>query len=224
MGSVQSDYRRALCFALLLVAAAGCSGAPDAESAAEPDVVLAEDTGGDAGTLPPPDSSGTQPPPVVVESISIEGNTEEIEARVYTSPAGFPLGFRTVVPADMSVDRPGSGEGDAIQVTAEFGGVREPDAHFLVRILPEGSDEAAARAQITALGATPEPQRRGRWDLLEFDLADTPGFVALGERRGRWFYLLARYPPEYGDGMGPRLDLMLRRWRWEDGTPLLDTG
>lgn len=46
------------------------------------------------------------------------------------------------------------------------------------------------------------------------------GFLALTEHDGSPFYLLATYPPEFGDSMAPCIELILREWRWADGQPL----
>src|SRR5690606_30458837 len=92
-----------------------------------------------AGLDSPTVSAPATPPPLVSETIAIEGMPEVIEARVVEAPVAFPLGFTTVVPSDMAVDFASSGEGDALHVEAEFGGVRNPDATFIFLVMPEGT-------------------------------------------------------------------------------------
>lgn len=189
----------------------GCSGSSE-ERVAESAMSASIDTAA---------TEGVEEPPLVSETISIEGTREEIAARRFESPIAFPIGFTTVVPADMIVEFASTGEGDAIQFEAAFGGVREPEARLAIVVMQDGTDERAARSRISALGAAAARIEGRAWDLEAYSLEEGPGFIALGERNDEWFYLLASYPPEYGDGMAPRLDLILRRWLWSDGTPLI---
>lgn len=46
------------------------------------------------------------------------------------------------------------------------------------------------------------------------------GFAGLGRHDNRWFHTLACYPGEDPDGLGPRAELILEHWRWDDGAPL----
>jgi hypothetical protein len=187
---------------------AGCKGTAD----------LPEETTVVSRRLP---SSPLGLSPVYTESISIEGMIEQIQVRDFEPPVGFPVGFGTVVPADMTVDFVSTGQGDAVRFEAAFAGIRRPDAALSFTVLPQGTDTADARRRVTAvaagLGARPRELADGDWAMERYGLqGDTVGFLALGEHRAHWFYFLAQYPPEFGDGMGPRIDLILRRWRWAD--------
>jgi hypothetical protein len=168
-----------------------------------------------------------EPPPLVAETLYIEGMAEVIPVQTFRSPLGYPLGFSTVVPEDMVVEFVSSGEGDAVRIEAAFGGVRRSDVLLSFVTLPEGTDVADARqaaGEIARMNGGTEETDRARfpWADMVFRLGqETAGFIALGEHRDRWFYFLASYPPEFGDGMGPRIDLILRRWTWaDDGTGL----
>lgn len=43
------------------------------------------------------------------------------------------------------------------------------------------------------------------------------GWVALGGREARWFYVIAQSPVEAWPRFEPRAELILSRWRWADG-------
>jgi hypothetical protein len=166
------------------------------------------------------------PPALAQETIMIEGIPEVVLVMPFEPPVGFPLGFRTVVPADMRVQYASSGEGDAVRFEAAFGGVHRPEALLSFTVLPEGleSEEARGRVQeiAAAMGAVRAESAGPPWALDSYRLAgEHAGFLALGEHREFWFYFLASYPPEFGDGLSPRIDLILRRWFWaDDGTRL----
>jgi hypothetical protein len=152
-----------------------------------------------------------------------------IAVQAFSTPPDFPLGFSTVVPEDMRVEHVGSGEGDVVRFEAEFGGVHRPEAVFSFTVLPGELTEAEAREQFASvaavLGAGPQRGRRFPWTLDERILiGDASGFVALGRHRDRWYLMALQHPPEYGDGMAPRVDLLLRRWRWISDGSLLHPG
>jgi len=159
------------------------------------------------------------------ETIVIEGMEQRIRVLPYHAPVEFPKNFFTVVPEGMVVDYASSGEGDAVRFEAAFGGVRQPDAHLSFTLLPEGTTLEDARITVGDLarrtgGARVAPADRP-WAVEEWRVQPA-GFVALAEHNERWFYFLAHYPAEFGDGMEPRIDLILRRWVFtSDGTPLI---
>ena len=158
------------------------------------------------------------------ETLSIEGETEVIRVQAVVSPPSFPLAFTTVAPNDMLVDFLSSGEGDAVRFEAAFGGVHVPEAALVMMVLPAGTTAEDARDWVAEIaGGTPrEPESdRPSWMAESYTIrGELSGFAALGERESRWFYFLASYPPEFGDGIGPRIDLILSRWRWADGSGL----
>ncbi len=223
--------RRLTATLLPVVLLIGCSaeGDPDRAGAESADTVLAgaRPAASANGSLP---AGGTLPAGMVVrETIHIEGMPEEIDARRFEAPGAFPLRFSTLIPADMAVGTAGADDPSVIRIEAEFGGVRRPDAELSIVVLPSGTDEERAVESVAAVvdtlaGAEAE---RGSipWALRTYRLGGSrSGFLGLGEREGRWFYILSAYPPEFGDGMGPRVDLILRRWSWSDGSSLIDSG
>ncbi len=185
-------------------------------------------------TAPPTSGSGAravgdtvEQPVIYVETISIEGTPQSLEVVEYQAPMGFPLGFTTVVPTDMSVDYMSSGLGDEVRFEAAFAGTRRPDANLAFVALPESADSVEAFDRIATVVAEidgqPVEPLPGDWAIERYRVGDGySGSLAVGTENGKWYYFLARYPPEYGDGMGPRIDLILRRWKWSGtGTPLI---
>lgn len=160
------------------------------------------------------------------DTILIEGMPEVIVVRSIRSPAGFPLAFSTFVPGDIETDFISTGESDVIRFEAAFAGIPREDAALLFIVPLVTADAAATRQWVAEValeqGAVRQSAPNLPWAVEEYRLqGEMVGFIALGEHAGRWFYFQASYPPEFAEGMGPRLDLIFRRWRWgDDGTPL----
>lgn len=163
---------------------------------------------------------------VVEETIAIEGETQHIQAYVFRPPVGFPVAFSTIVPADMEVGYETSGRGDVVRFIAVFGGIRRPDAALSFVALPAGADSTEAKllfdARVAEVGGREADLRPGDWAIERARPGNgSSGFLALGRQEAVWFYFEAGYPPEFSDGMGPRIDLVLRRWVWAGtGRPL----
>jgi hypothetical protein len=68
-----------------------------------------------------------------------------------------------------------------------------------------------------------EPELRFRVHRGEIGHTVT-GWAALGEHASRPFHVFVHYPEEYGDGMGPRVNLILEEWQWLDNGGRLDEG
>lgn len=183
----------------------------------------------------PPNANGTGASSPVEENngqgedtILIEGMPEVIGVHSIRSPAGFPLAFTTLVPGDMETDFISTGESDAIRFEAAFAGIPREDAALLFIVPLVTADSAATGRWVAEValeqGAVRLPEPNHSWAVEEYRLqGEAIGFIALGEHADRWFYFRASYPPEFADGMGPRLDLIFRRWRWaDDGAPLID--
>lgn len=166
-------------------------------------------------------------PVIYSETISIEGMPQVLEVVEYRPPMGFPLGFTTAVPTDMVVSYVNSGLGDEVRFEAAFGGTRRPDARLTFVALPESADSADAHERIVTVVAEingqPVEPLPGDWAVERYRVGDGySGSLALGTENGKWYYFLAHYPPEFGDGMGPRIELILRRWKWSGtGAPLI---
>lgn len=172
-------------------------------------------------------------PQTRMDTLMLEGTAEPVELRLARAPAGFPLPFSTYTTDGFIVEAAGSEDGDpAVRFIVAFGGVRNDEAFLEVTAHPPGETEAeaAARAEraVGEGGEVVAPEEASmdwavrQWRLLRRDPRGGVilGFAALGRHDGRWFHILARYPGDYADGFGPRADLILEHWRWEDGTPL----
>jgi hypothetical protein len=187
--------------------------------------------GGDAELeSPPPDApvASVVEPEVRRDTLWIEGMAEEMEMRLYRPPQGFPLPFRTWVPAGLQATEVSSGEGDAVLFLAAFGEVRA-DAGLRLFVPRAEVDAAAAvrlaREMLSLQGRVRERSARPAWSLAGFELDERERVAVsnVGERAGRAFILTYEYPPEFGDGLSPRFGKILEEWSWEpDGPPRID--
>lgn len=155
----------------------------------------------------------------------------------YRSPPGFPLPFHTALPASF---RPGADlrePGATVQFTWSAGGEPRDSAFVYVRVMKEGTREgrareivrtAAERLRIPGDRSELEPRHVHPWAVVEYPIQSTgtsgvpvQGWVALGERDGRWFYVIVQAPADAWPRFGPRAELILGQWRWAgtDGGP-----
>lgn len=159
---------------------------------------------------------------------SIEGMTEAMDMYLLKSPEEFPLDFSTYIPVDMRAETVRSDEGNAIRIWAVFGGNTNKNAYLIIYAFPSEVDAEEARKtaveKAKTLGDITEDAKRHPWADAVYSLkGDRMGFLALAKEKDRWFYLLAAYPPEYADGMGPRIHQVIEKWRWRDsGASLRD--
>lgn len=151
----------------------------------------------------------------------------------YSSPPGFALPFRTVLPSDFRADPNLEGAGDAVRFVWAPGGEARDSSVVYVRVMAEGSSEAAARELVRTAaerkripgGRTElEPRNVHRWAVVEYPVASVgtfgervQGWVALGRRNERWFYVIVQAPVS----MWPRFEgpaaTILSEWRWAGG-------
>lgn len=155
----------------------------------------------------------------------------------YQSPAGFPLPFHTALPASF---RPGAdlrGPGAALQFTWSPGGEQRDSAFVYVRVMEEGTREgrareivrtAAERMRIPGDRTELQPRQVHPWAVVEYPIRSVgtsgvpvQGWVALGARDGRWFYVITQAPADAWSRFAPRAELILRELRWagSDGRP-----
>ncbi len=235
MRRVSTRRRIVAAFAVACVATAGCRA--DHPPATRGD-------GGTEATAPAGSrarSAATERPPDRTDTLRIEGMAEPLRVHLYRPPPEAPIAFTTYIPADMIVTGAASGAGYEVGVVADFAGKPEPRARLVVVFLPAGSDadaRAAFRADVARLrgagaaeaGATYAGSSAGAdparlpWALEARRIdRDCPGarcmlgLAALASHAGRFFEVIWQYPAEYADGMAPRIDLMLREWRWSEG-------
>jgi predicted small secreted protein len=143
------------------------------------------------------------------DSIQIEGNWEKLTATLVNPTTD--LRFSTYVPKDMAFEQAASGEGEGFYFYANFAGKRNDNSFMLVFVLPNGATQNDAQRFADAFTAS----RRQ---------AAPSTRVQLGQYQNRWFYVAYTYPPEYGDGMGPRTHFIRKEWVWQnDGKSLEST-
>ncbi len=223
--------RRLPAILLAGVVAAGCDAGGDSDATLTSRGEAADTSGVTAADSPratdaPGDDPGPPPVEAVRETISIEGSVEVIDARRFRAPDAFPIPFETIVPGDMEIASNGIDGSREVRIVTAFAGIRRPDAYLSIVVLPGGTDEEEAIERTAALadslGGIADERETLPWAVRSFRLTGPQaGFIALGERNGGWFQLRTSYPPEFGDGMGPRIALILRRWKWADGSALL---
>lgn len=168
-----------------------------------------------------PDASETQRIETKEVVIQIEGMAETVPVRLLSAPDEFPISFSTYIPDDMRVDTIYSDEGITLQITAAFGGNYNAEAHVSIFAFPAATTKDQAEQTVFSFDAEPVEEKRYAWPEAEYQLQGArSGFLALASHEETWFYILAAYPPEYGDGMGPRIHLILDEWQWSSGEPL----
>lgn len=220
-----------------LASVAGCGDrarqeAPGGEGPAPGDTLPAA---GDSAPASAGDTAGTAPgggalperPATRTDTILLEGTPELTELTLVRSPAAFEPAFSTYVPEGMVRVFGHPERGMEIRFVAAFGGVRNEEASLGFYFHPPGATEEEVREEARRVarehGGTgaPEASRRWEWSEAEYAFGDARqarlfGQVAVARHGDRWFRVLLRYPPEYGDGFGPRAALILDRWRWEE--------
>lgn len=177
--------------------------------------------------------------PEAAKTVRLPGG-DSVIVEPYRSPPGFPLPFHTVLPegfrAEPNLDPPGA----ALRFTWFREGERRDSAFLYVRVMQEGAGKswareivrtAAERLRIPGNRTELEPREGHRWAVEEYRLRSVgtfgepvQGWVALGRRQGRWFYVISQAPVEAWARFEPRAELILSEWRWAgpDGRPGMD--
>jgi hypothetical protein len=195
----------------------------------------------------PPDSpvperpAATQParPAQRTDTISIEGMPQEERLTLVRSPAEFIPPFSTYVPAGMRAEFMPGDSTPSVRFVAAFAGRVNPEAYLQVRVYPRGAAELVVRQAADAYLRGRDPRQdnvreseRWPWAIDGYDFsyggqegtAYFIGTMAIARHGNRYLHVLAHYPGEYGDGMGPRVERILREWRWEDDGAMLTVG
>lgn len=235
----------ALLLAGLLVAAGCAAPADPGDGSPAPSEQPAGDGAGDgddgAAETPPGSAGGDQQPdparigmdrPERAEAIIlIEGMGEPVPIRLFSTPADWPLQFSTYHPEDWVAEAVTGDGGAVVRFTVAYGGHRNDDAYLEVVVYPAGTDEASARRraadQAADLGIAELAggDRWYPWSLAEYGgVAEAAQGLALGRHGDGWFHVRWHYPPEHGDGFGPRQALVLDEWIWADSGLPLDPG
>lgn len=220
-------------FSLILLAAVLCAGLTACADRSTQDAVADDEVVQDT----PPDTSDEggeaeavgdgayveSLPAVKQDTILLEGMPESITLELYETPESFGLPFITYHPEDIKPDLVSPDEGEVVRFVANMGGVLEEDAVVGIYVHPEGTTEQEAREMMQILassyGESSEPANpRFPWSIVEYQVNDGEivGTYALGQHAERYFHVMVTYPPEYGDGFGPRAHIVLEELRWKD--------
>lgn len=183
-----------------------------------PALLLLSACGPDA-EAPPPD-----------QEVALPGAEVPAGARPYTAPPGFPLPFRTVVPAGFRTEPEVEADGAAVRFIRTAGPEGGDSAFVYVRVMDEGTSEgrareivrsAAERLRIPGDRSELTPADGHPWAVVEYPLISTGtagervrGWVALGHHGGRWFYLIAQATVELWPRFEPEVERILSEWRW----------
>lgn len=162
---------------------------------------------------------------------------DTLAARPYRAPAGFPLPFHTAVPPDFRASADLPGPGAAVQFTWHPGDERRDSAFVYVRVMDEGTREdrareivrtAAERMRIPGDRTELEPREAHPWAVAEYPIRSlgtlrepVRGWIALGRREGRWFYVIAQSSVAAWPRFSAGAERILEAWRWTgpDGRP-----
>lgn len=174
--------------------------------------------------------------PAALDTLMIEGQPEVLPVGTFTSGADFPLPFRTIVPdwgrLEPSIERESKSEGFSASARFEWTPASEP-AFLRLVVLDSTMSDNDARGVIRSIATdfgiigsrgveyeegVPPPAHA--WSSFGYSLRGklqgqaVEGWISMGSQRGKLFYFMALYPPEYADGLGPRFDFILRNWEW----------
>lgn len=161
-----------------------------------------------------------------------EGMRDTMRLVLTGSARGFDPPFYTYAPVDLIFEPFDASLGQGFKFAANFAGQRRNDAFVLMLAYPAGTSEAAARANLATYIAGRElvasEGNRQTWTLAEQTFQGTThagdpinGWIGLGRHGNRFFMFATEYPPEFSEGMGVRVDQIMKEWRWlPEGTPL----
>ena len=208
---------------LVLATTVACAGADDGSRT---DADAQADTTATAAGEP-------QGPSTRIDSLTIEGQALAVETRPWSTPDDFPLPFSTRLPEPMEADA-GDLSGESwVRFSFRDAGSAGPWLRLL--LLDETVSEMDARGLVRGIAAdfgltvSQGIERQEGGDAPDFPWARTVfpingqirgqavlGWIALGKHADRFYTLMQVYPPEYGDGAGPRFHYIRDQWRWRD--------
>ncbi|HSJ24492.1 MAG TPA: hypothetical protein VK929_07495 [Longimicrobiales bacterium] len=181
----------------------------------------------------------------LADTLMVEGMPQPTTATLLSTPPGTPMPFSTYVPEGIATDFEGAADTVAVRFAAAFSPESDPNAYMHVRFYVPGTTVADARETLNAflVGRQPDDDPVGDQPRDQpYEVMDTPpawadegysimyvgegnvyysAVLILASRGGRVFHVLTHYPAEYGDGLGPRFDFILRHWRWDDTGDML---
>jgi len=174
-------------------------------------------------------------PPVRLDTIYIEGMPQPVRLQLVESPAIFPMPFTTYVPPGFIFEEIRRGDQPEVRFVMELGGRRNDDAFLEIAAYPtglsvEGAEERARHAAAAGAHLVPATNSDIPWAIREWrssvrnEAGESVARVILGRHGDRYFQLRIRHPVAYAEGFGPRAAIVLREWRWSDGSSISGAG
>lgn len=165
----------------------------------------------------------SQEPRTKPATISIEGEKIDVTLKLYDEVGSI---FTTYFPyKDFIAESSGSGEGTGAWFYANFGGNKNELAyvHFffparatnlenLRRVIKDRRGLIASNGWQVVSRTQSVPYRWAKEKIVftkRQGNQNITGAVYLGEEKGKAFYVITHYPMEYGDGFGPRANIIL---------------
>ncbi|NJO42560.1 MAG: hypothetical protein HC865_18565 [Cyanobacteria bacterium RU_5_0] len=169
-------------------------------------------------------------PDTKIISLSVEGETTEIELDLFENDA-FP--FTTYYPTqDLIPEVISSSEGMSVRFYFSPMGTKNEKAY--IQFFVPTRSASIEQIQELILGDR-GLLIRNQWELLDrTDIVSYPwaneklmyqqptgresivGAIYIGEENGQGFYVLTHYPAEYGDGFEPRSNIVLENVQFEE--------
>lgn len=160
-------------------------------------------------------------PDTIQTELTLEGMTQPMRMYLLEPPDSFPLDFSTYIPADMETEVLSFEEAITIRIIANFGGQLNRKAYLMIAAYKIDLTAAEAHNRTQIPDAVPVDSSRFPWAETEYSIkGEGSNYIALAQKDGHWFFLRLSYPPEYGDGMGPRVNKIIEQWQWADGSRL----
>jgi hypothetical protein len=220
-------------FAAAFILVTACGGQRDIAQDAPADTPAPSPAPPVTDTVHMPASPAPTRPRIIEDTVMIEGLPQIERSTLVSTPPGFGVPFSTYLPQGMRLDD--QADAGTVRFLAAFGGTPDRDAYMEVHAAAQGAAAGAARDVASRVirgnggaGADIVETDGPAWadDAVTFTYrtdtgAHVTGRVVIAHHSGLTVHIIAHYPSEYGDGLGPRVARILEHWRWEDsGTPL----
>jgi hypothetical protein len=197
-----------------------------------------------SATQQPPQAASTRPQ-TIQDTLMVEGMPEVVESRLAESPEA---GFSTYVPPGITMEVLTTGDSASVRFSASFAGPADRNAYMHVRTYPPHAGVGTVRENVATFLRTlrphddpvggmvrgTEPHEQAEpppWGEEAHTFAYTgetniryTGRVVLARSTSGFFHVITHYPPEFGDGLEPRFERILRHWRWETTGEMLWPG
>jgi hypothetical protein len=195
----------------------------------------------DDGSVPQEPPAAAARPHTIADTLMVEGMPEAVESRLAHSPEAR---FTTYLPPGITMEVLTTGDSASVRFSASFAGPSDPRAYMHVRTYPPHAGVGTVTENIATFLRTlrphddpvggmirgTEPYRQAEpppWGEEAHTFAYTgedgvryAGRIVLASSTTGFFHVLTHYPVEFGDGLEPRFERILRHWRWETGEML----